>query len=338
MLRRVAFVLACFPIVLFGCVTGGEGDIDPSIALSKDSAVALDDADEEPESGSTDAPPPAETGDDTGTSSETATEPDSEPPADAIFPPDDAGCTPSCTTCGADDGCGGTCKTGSCGAGETCAGGTCIAPTKSYLSPGDYAFGSAWAKGITWTIGSETPSKIFYTVDGSTPGAGSASKASPADLFIGTSGTVIKWYADNGAKEPTVHSFTANIDSAGQTAYGWIVDKVDLASKGPVIVVSPGAVIDGSAAYQGWNSSGCPGCRMQIVYGISGTYAGCLYDWSPGAWPGASGTGTIKVTAPSTAGTYKLEVTYTLQTSCANGLAVAPMAHGTAGVATIVVK
>lgn len=338
MLRRVVLVLACVPVALFGCANGGEGDIDPSIAIEKDSEVIVDDADEDPDGGDLDAA--GEDAEGSETSEGTEAEADSEPPTDSgpLFPPDDAGCTPSCATCGADDGCGGTCATGACGGGATCVSGACVSPTKSYLSPGDYAFGSAWAKGITWTIGSETPSTIVYTVDGSTPGPGSPSKPSPADLFIGTSGTVIKWYADNGAKEATVHSFTANIDSAGQSAYGFFVDKVSLSGKGPVVVVSPGTVINGTATYQGWNNPGCAGCRMQIVYGIAGAYSGCLYDYSPGAWPGATGSGAIKVTAPSTPGTYKVEVSYTLQTSCANGVAVAPMGHGTAAIATVVVK
>lgn len=300
-------------------------------------AITLPDG-EDPEAGDdADAEPPVE---------DTSAEPDTTTPAedtatagDVIFPTEDTGCTPKCTTCGASDGCGGKCTTGSCGAGETCAAGTCVAPTRSYLSPSDYAFGSAWARGITWTIGSESASTIRYTLDGSTPGPTSPSKASPADLFISTSGTTLKWYADNGAKEPTVHSFTANILTSGQTSYGFIVEKANLGGKGPVIVVSPGATVTGSASYAAWNSSGCPACRMQLVYGIGTTSAGCLYDWSPGAWPGATASASISVKAPSTPGTYSLDVTYTLQVSCADGMASNPLGvRPTAGVATIVVR
>jgi hypothetical protein len=239
--------------------------------------------------------------------------------------------------CGADDGCGSPCATGSCPSG-TCVAGKCVTPTRSYLSPGDYAFGSAWARGITWTIGSETASTIRYTLDGTTPGPTSASKPSPADLFIATSGTVIKWYSDNGAKEG-VQSFTANIDTAGRTLYGFIVEKTNLGGKGPTIVVSPGATVTGTTTYAAWNSSGCPMCRYQLVYGIESTSAGCLYDYSPGAYPGATGSASISVKAPTVAGIYPLNVSYTLQTSCANGMATNPLGvRPTARIGTIVVR
>jgi hypothetical protein len=315
------------------CVQGGEGDIDPSVRKDKDGG-SFDETDQEPDDG-TEATP-GEAGDETTAPEETGADAE---PSDSFLPPDDGGCTPTCTTCGASDGCGGTCATGACGGGATCVSGACVAPTRSHLSPADYAFGSGWAKGITWTLASEESANIVYTLDGSTPGPGSASKPSPVDLFLSTSGTVIKWYADNGAKEPTIHSFTANIDTSGQSKYGFIVDKVSLGGKGPVIVVSPGAKITGNASYQAWNSSGCPMCRYQLVYGVETTSAGCLYDWSPDAWPGASGSAPFTVTAPSSAGTYKLQVSYTLQTSCANGMATNPIgARPTAQIGTIVVK
>lgn len=337
-MRRL--LLCALVTASIGCVTGAGEDPDDAAPVHHDGFIddALLGDDSGDDAAPTDDTTPTPT-DDAKPTDDASPSVDTGPADTLIFPPDDAGCTPSCTTCGASDGCGGTCKTGACGGGEACVAGTCVAPTKSHLSPGSYAFGSGWAKGITWSIGSEAPATIFYTLDGSTPDGSSASKPAPMDLFLSTSGTVIKWYADDGAKEPTIHSFTANIDTAGQSSYGFIVDKVNLSGKGPVVVVSPGATISGSADYQAWNSSGCPMCRFQLVYGIGTTSEGCLYDWSPGAWSGASGSGTISVKAPSSAGTYKLNVSYTLQTSCANGMATNPIgSRPTAEIATIVVK
>lgn len=326
-------VLAALP---FGCVAGAAND---DLAPVQRDAVTLADGDDEDagaaetateDAGPDDAAPPDDT---------SVAPPEDTGAPDAIFPAEDTGCTPSCTTCGGSNGCGGTCLTGACGAGETCVAGKCIAPTKSYLAPGDYAFGTAWARGITWSIGSESPSTIRYTLDGSAPGPTSPSKPSPAEVLIGATGTTLKWYADNGAKEPTVHSFVANILASGQGAYGFIPEKTNLLSKGPVVVVAPGASLTGTVNYTTWVSSGCPACGQQLVYGIGTTSAGCVYHGSPGVYPGASGTGVISVKAPSTAGTYTLNMTYTLQLSCAAGMATNPLGvRPTAGIATIVVK
>lgn len=334
-MRRLAVLLAIGSI---GCVTGGATDEDP---VTRDAIGLPDDfIEDQPDEGT----PPDETSidEDTGTPDPDAPDPpDTTPAEDTAPPPMDTACTPTCVACGADDGCGNPCMTGSCASG-TCVAGKCVTPvtpTRSYIAPGDYAFSTGWARGITWTIGAEEPATIRYTLDGSTPTATSASKASPAELFVSSSGTVIKWYADNGAKEATVHSMTANILTSGQSSYGYIVEKTNLGGKGPVIVAAPGATISGSAAYQAWNSSGCPMCRFQLVYGVGNNAVGCLYDWSPGAWPGASGSGAISVKAPSAAGVYDLNVSYTLQVGCAEGIATAPInVRPTASIGKIVVR
>jgi len=327
-------VLTFFAVSVGGCALGTEQELD-SGAKPKPDFGLLD--------GAVDETPIDE---DTATIDDAPVDDTTPPPGDTtpIFDADpDSGCIPSCSgACGALDGCGGKCATGTCaGAGAVCVAGTCIKPTNSYISPGSYVgSATAYAKGIYWTLASETPSTIFYTTDGTAPGPTSANKPSPLDLHITTDGTKIRWYADNGVKEAIAHSFTAQIDTALQSGYSFVVDRVKLEGTGPVVVVAPGAIVNGSAYYQAWVGSGCPGCRMQLVYGIGTTEAGCLYDWAPGVYPGASGTyTTIKATAPSTPGVYKLNVAHSLELVCSDALAKSVLGtRPTAEVATIVVK
>ena len=322
------------------CSAAGGGDVTDSGGSFGDTEPHLLDTSEDDTATPEDAPIDDVGPDDSGPKK------DAPPPTDSgsiddTAPPADSGCTPSCTTCGADDGCGGTCTTGSCsGAGEVCAGGTCVAPTKSYLSPMTYpASWGAFAKGIDWTIASEAPSTLRYTTDGSSPTTTSAGGASPVTLFMATSGTDLKWISDDGAKEAE-QTFHVVIDTTLQPKYGYVVEDLTLDGTSPVVVVSPGASLAGSAKYQAWVSTGCPGCRQQIVYGIGSTPAGCLYDYSPGVWPGVGGTGAIALTAPSTAGTYKVRVAFALQLSCSDALTTAnPLGvEPTTEVGIIVVK
>lgn len=332
--REAASVALLAALLVFaGCGTA-EGGASDDLPTHDTGRVTLDDAGDDdlgdaepsdagPESAITDAVVKPDTGDET------------------IFPVDDGGCSPSCGTCGADDGCGGKCATGACAvSGEKCVLGKCVAPTRSYVSPGTYAFGTSFARGVTMTLASEGAAKIRYTLDGSAPGPTSASGTSPVNLFVPTTGTTLKWFADNGVAEATTHSFTVNIDSTATTKFGFMIEKVVLNSIGPVIVASPGAMIAGSADFEAWNGTTCPACRMQLIYGIGTSEVDCLYDNSPNTWPGAKATGSIKsLVAPSAPGTYKLNVAYTLQNSCADGLATKPIGvRATMEVGTIVVR
>ncbi len=233
------------------------------------------------------------------------------------------GCAPKCTTCGADDGCGGTCKTGACSGSSACVAGACVPPTKSWLAPMTYptAWG-AFARAQKWTVASEAASTIHYTLDGSTPTTKSKSGASPLTFNVPTDGTIIKWFSDTGAAEG-VQQFTVQISASLQSGYGWILEDVKLDGVSPVAVVSPGASVSGSATYQAFVGTGCPGCRQQLVYGINNTPSGCIYDWSPNVWPGANGSGPIHITAPSTPGTYKVNVAWALQLSCSDAMSAA---------------
>lgn len=239
-------------------------------------------------------------------------------------------CQPTgCTTCGADDGCGKRCQTGACPPGLACAAGACRAATTSYLAPPlpahffhpTYGYLDAYPRNQNVAIGSEAPSTIVYTTDGSTPGAGSPSQPSPLTLPI-VNGTALKWFADTGIAETPAHSAAIRVDTRLQTYYAFVVENADLGGAGPVVVVSPGATVSGTASFQGWNAPACPGCRYQLIYGVDTTSIGCFYDGAVGVYPGKSVSGgAFSVKAPSTQGAHRLNVTYDLQLSCAGALA-----------------
>lgn len=317
---------AAFACQACGASGGGGGGVDD--AESDDTTPHTLDA--LPPSDVTDEDGAPIVVDDTDVDSATLDAPDVAPPDTSdtfdVFdgaPPDvvdTGGCTPKCTTCGADDGCGGRCATGACGAGATCVGFACVAPTTSYLSPLSYPSSwGAFARGISWTIASESPSTIHLTTDGSAPSAGSGGGASPHSFAIGTSGTTVKWFADDGAPEAT-HAFVVKIDATLQNGYGYVVEDVKFDGKSPVVVAAAGATLDGSAKYQAWVGTGCPLCRQQLVYGFGTTPSGCLYDWSPGTFPGASGTAATHLVAPSAAGVYRLRVAWALENSCVDAM------------------
>jgi hypothetical protein len=263
-----------------------------------------------------------------------------------LFEAGDGACEPTCTTCGADDGCGGTCQSGSCPGGAPCVAGKCLSPTTSFLAPPapghfytpNYGYIDGFARNLIFSIGSEAPSTIVYTTDGSTPGTGSPHASSPVTFPIGSSG-VIQWFADTGAPE-AVHSAGVTIDTRLQTYYGFLVDVPNLGPDGPVAVVAPGATVSGTANWQAWTGPTCPGCRYQLIYGIENAEKGCFWDGTVGAWPGKSQTaGSFSVTAPSAPGTYRVNVTYTLQNDCATGMGTNPFgSRPTQTFAWIVVK
>lgn len=320
--RRRRTALASLPLIsavalgpawLAGCAIGGAEDgVDYPDGGRPD--VVDDDAGDDATADAV-----GDAGDDGGPDAAPDTGAPSDALPDTIFPKEDTGCTPVCTgACGAPDGCGGACKTGTCPSGETCGDGKCVAPTKSYVAPLPYAGGEGFARSVTFTIDAESAAKIFFTTDGSAPSATSASKAAPGDVILSGTST-LRWYADNGAKEAT-HTQPITIDAGEQARYAFIVEKVSLNGGGPVVVVSPGATVSGKANVQAWNNPGCPGCRMQVLVGI-GSASGCVYDWSPGAWPGASTAGaSFSVKAPSTAGVHRVTASFQLETSCANGV------------------
>lgn len=80
--------------------------------------------------------------------------------------------------------------------------------------------------------------------------------------------------------------------------------------------VAPNATTTITANYRVGAVPGCPGCIEQVVVGIVGqpNAQGCLFDNPPGG--GATGTGTVTLTAPTTPGIYYIGVRAALQFNC----------------------
>jgi Chitobiase/beta-hexosaminidase C-terminal domain len=353
------FALCAAPSAMLGCAVGGQ-------SLGNHDAVTADEGDEtltpiyEVGPGDDEAASTADGGEDTTTTTTTSPPPDgcvpscttcgatdgcgglcksgSCPRAGDVCTDGHCGCTPTCATCGASDGCGGTCSTGACGAaGEACIGGRCVAPTRSYGSPNSYAYTGGWARAFIAAAQSEAPATIFYTTDGSAPSASSPSKSNVVEASL--SGGSLRWYADDGVAEGP-QTLSIKVDTSLRTYYGFVVDAVRFTTGGgPVLVTSPGATVTGDAGYSIWSAPGCPACGLQVVYGIETDAQGCLYTGSPGVWPGASARSSFTLKAPSTAGTYHVTVTYTAQYTCAAALSTAPLgSRPTAQVAWLIVK
>jgi len=71
------------------------------------------------------------------------------------------------------------------------------------------------------------------------------------------------------------------------------------------------------------SSSSCPTCSVQLITGLSylSSSGACAYTGVPGGTPGASGTESATLTAPSSPGTYAVVVEYHQGASCGDALA-----------------
>lgn len=96
----------------------------------------------------------------------------------------------------------------------------------------------------------------------------------------------------------------------------------DLSQFGATITLIPGQEFYVSYDFQ-VSSSSCPTCGVQLVTGLgsSDTDGGaCAYDSIPGVAPGASGTESATLFAPSAPGTYAVVIEYHQRASCGDAL------------------
>jgi hypothetical protein len=211
-----------------------------------------------------------------------------------------------------------------CGTLETCRQSRCVAtvaPT-SYVSPGGPGAVFTRARDTNYTLAAPGTATIHYTRNGTVPRAGATGTVSGASplTVVGGSGQNVRWFADygNGLVESTVHSVVHFTNSSlADDLDGHITEHVNLAGKGPVIVVPPGAAIAGTLSYQAWKSpnNGCPGCcatcpNVYVVTAADDTPAGwkelgCVTAATT-LYPGRTGTLNVSFNAPARAGSYPI--------------------------------
>lgn len=190
--------------------------------------------------------------------------------------------------------------------------------------PQPIAGGYAYAATIKVTIAADDPSAmIFYTTDGSLPSTTSMHAPTPVTGVTVSANTVISYYALTAAgQSPSAQDhFFIDTSTTNRNLTGYIVDQVVLDGTSPVVDVTPGQKLTMASAHvQAWVQSVVPGAAMQVVYGVDTSDQGCLYDGSPGVYPGVTRTPTFTVTAPMTPGPHEVRIANSEQTSCAQAM------------------
>ena len=125
---------------------------------------------------------------------------------------------------------------------------------------------AAIRSGFSITLAADEPgTTIDYTTDGSLPDIGSAatqarSRRSPASTISTT--TMVRYFGVHDGEESTVTSETFAIDaSSAQSNAGYLVTNVTLDGTSPVVVVSPGAMLDGAGEPPDLGAVILPGLR-----------------------------------------------------------------------------
>jgi hypothetical protein len=219
--------------------------------------------------------------------------------------------------CGA---CGVTCPGGDCSTGTcACPGGGCFA---SFISPGTDAMAPTWPRDVGYTLDAPGAATILYTLDGTTPGAGTSTMSGPAPVVLPAvaTGTTIRWVAQFavGGREPVVHELR-HTGTGASSSLGAIPEMVDLNGEGPVLAVAPRATVRGSLRLQHWRSDPtgyCPGCVIQSSLGVDGVGQVECHFMGSTAFPGTMMTYTFTFTAPASPGRYFLRHELPLDYAC----------------------
>jgi hypothetical protein len=201
-------------------------------------------------------------------------------------------------------------------------------------APTDVSLGwnGNYATAFKVTLAAEDPSAtIYYTTDGTTPSLSSPSGLTPLPAFAVNATTRVRWFAVNAVGMEAEHDDTYGIDAANQSRAGYITQDTSFEGQGPVLVVSPGQVVNAVTTFRIWyQSTGCTisamanqfPCAAQLVYGVDREEQDCLF--AGGAYNfAASGTQTkaFTVTAPSTPGVHDVEVAHIEELTCPNAVA-----------------
>lgn len=139
-------------------------------------------------------------------------------------------------------------------------------------------------------------------------------------------------YPSNTKKPPPPDTATATVTPTSTPSptptivpAGFTLSNISLntLTNGGAIFAWPNSTFTVNYNYTVWAQGNCPGCIIQLVSGIGSAGVGtanCAYNGQPGISPGISGTSSLTLTAPATAGTYDIVVQLLAQTSCANAI------------------
>lgn len=146
--------------------------------------------------------------------------------------------------------------------------------------------------------------------------------------------TVLFPVASCASHSPTLETTLSKEEKSGMT-----VSNVSLNDAGEKVAVRPGSIVRGTLDYQVWTEGECPSCIAQIVVGVGDTVQYCIYFGFPGTYPGASGKGEIRFTAPVVAGSYDVRYKRVKAFTCehAKNLYVASPPTSANTIATIIV-
>lgn len=186
-----------------------------------------------------------------------------------------------------------------------------------FSSPGPAAaLYGGYPKALSVTLAADDPSAtIYYTTDGSAPSTASASAPSPASVSIPSTKT-LRYFSANAAGQSTVSGEVYSVVSSAQGLAGYLVTGTTLDGTSPVVIATPGQGLAAKANLQVWVQSSCSACGAQVVYGVDDVDQGCLYDASPGVYPGITATKSFNVVAPTTPGVHEVRIAHIEETSC----------------------
>ena len=127
-------------------------------------------------------------------------------------------------------------------------------------------------------------------------------------------------------RTPTITPTFTQTSTPTVSPAGFTLSNISLntLTNGGAVFAFPNGTFTVNYSYTVWAQSNCPTCIVQLVSGMGsaglvGTTS-CAYNAISGISPGVSGTSSLTLTAPATAGTYDIVVQLSEQTNCANAI------------------
>jgi hypothetical protein len=220
--------------------------------------------------------------------------------------------------CGATAPCTGGSSGAVCALDAVCTGGVCAS---SFILPGGDVTTATMPRTVTYRIDTAAAATIYYTLDGTTPGASPTTLSGPVPLTLSLAdGVTVRWYPQygGGATGP-IESYRHATAATAQNNLGVVGELLNMNSQGPVISVTAGTAISATINVQYWrsNSSGyCPGCVVFTQLVFNGAVASCVGSTGT-VWPGVmSNARAFTMTAPTAPGRYPVYLSQALDFSC----------------------